>query len=205
MLIPAVSPENETTNKGAANVVMSLLLYHGVVEPVNSDGANGDVKGMRLAKDYDQRYVMLVGDGLLQICVKTFKNMIQESSFRFKENFHATDMVRKALGQVIHVTGNLHSGRFHFLAAIYSLFYGSFIQFIQLLLGWKCIHRSDVTKCYQQAAGLVLMAADEMEKKLCLRISMMFYSIILRKGVDCAMRGTQGSTVSLSRRDIENG
>ena len=34
ILIPAVSPENETTNKGAANVVMSLLLYHGIIEPV---------------------------------------------------------------------------------------------------------------------------------------------------------------------------
>ena len=79
---------------------------------------------------------MLVGDGLSQIQVKTFENMIQESYFRFKENYRATDMVRKALGQVIHVTGDLHGGRLHFLAAIYSLFYGSFIQFIQLLLGW---------------------------------------------------------------------
>ena len=55
MLIPAVGPENKTTNKCAANVVMSLLLYHRIVEPVNSDGANGDVKGMKLAEDYDQR------------------------------------------------------------------------------------------------------------------------------------------------------
>ena len=70
MLIPPVSPENETTNRGAANIVMSLLLYHGIVEPVNYDGANGDVKGMELADDYKERYVMLVGDGLSQICVK---------------------------------------------------------------------------------------------------------------------------------------
>ena len=166
LLIPAVSPENETTNKGAANVIMSLLLYHGVVEPTSSDGANGDVKGMRLAHDYKDRHVMLVGDGLSQIRVKTFETMIQESSFRFKENFQATDMIRKALGQVIHVTGDLHGGRFHFLAAIYSLFYGAFIQFVQILLGWKRIRGSDVTKCYQQAAGLVLMGADEVEKIL---------------------------------------
>ena len=31
MLIPPVSPENKMTNQGAANVVMSLLLYHGIV------------------------------------------------------------------------------------------------------------------------------------------------------------------------------
>ena len=109
---------------------------------------------------------MLFGDGLSQIRVKTFEKMIQESSFHFKENYRATDMVRKALGQVIHVTGDLHGRRFHFLAAIYSLFYGSFIQFIQLLLGWKCIRGTDVTKCYQQAAGLILMAADEIKKVL---------------------------------------
>ena len=119
---------------------------------------------MRLAQDYDQRHVMLIGDGLSQIRVKTFETMIQESSFWFKENFCATDMVRKALGQIIHVTGDLHGGRFHFLAKIYSLFYGSFIQFTHLLLGWKHICGTDVTKCYQQAAGLILMAADEIEK-----------------------------------------
>ena len=137
MLIPPVSPENETTNRGAANVVMSLLLYHGVVEPTDNNGANGDVKSIQLAADYKERYVMLVGDGLSQVRVKTFENLIQESSFRFKENFRATDMIRRALSQVIHVTGDLHGGRFHFLATIYSLFYGSFIQYIQILLGWK--------------------------------------------------------------------
>ena len=63
MLISPVSPESETTNKGAANIAMSLLLYHGIVQPVNCNGANGDVKGMKLADEYDQRYVMLVGDG----------------------------------------------------------------------------------------------------------------------------------------------
>ena len=166
LLIPPVSPENETTNRGAANVVMSLLLYHGIVVPVSNQGANGDVKEMRLAEDYGERYVMLVGDGLSQVRVQTFENMIQESSFCFKENFRATDMIRKALEQVIHVTGDLHGGRFHFLAVIYSLFYGSLIQYIQVLLGWKRIRGTDVTKCYQQAAGLVLMTADEGDKLL---------------------------------------
>ena len=165
LLIPAVSPENKTTNKGAANVVMSLLLYDGVVEPTSNVGSNGDIKGMKLAGDYMERYVMLVGDGLSQVRVKTFEKMIQESSFRFQKNFQETDMIQKALGQVIHITGDLHGGRFHFLATIYSLFYQSFIQFIQILLGWKQIQGSNVTKCYQ-AAGLVLMAGDKVKKLL---------------------------------------
>ena len=75
-------------------------------------------------------------------------------------------MIRRALGQVIHVIGDLHGGRFHFLTTIYSLFYGSLIQYIQVLLGWKQIRGSDETKCYQQAAGLVLMTADEGDKLL---------------------------------------
>ena len=41
LLIPAVSPKNKTTNKGTANVVMSLLLYHGIVEPTSNEGAMG--------------------------------------------------------------------------------------------------------------------------------------------------------------------
>ena len=77
MLIPPVTPENEITNKGAANVVMLVLLYHNIVEPINNDGANSNVKGMKLADNYHEHYVMLAGDGLSQICVKTFENMIQ--------------------------------------------------------------------------------------------------------------------------------
>ena len=92
--------------------------------------------------------------------------MIEDSSFCFKETHEATTTIYKALGQVIHITGDLHGGCFHFLSAIYSLFYGSLIQFMQILLGWKRIRGSDVTKCYQQAAGLVLMICDEFDKKL---------------------------------------
>ena len=41
LLIPPVSPDDKTTNKGAANVIMSLLLMHGVLEPTTNEGANG--------------------------------------------------------------------------------------------------------------------------------------------------------------------
>ena len=36
---------------------------------------------MKLADNYKDRYVLLVSDGLSQIWVKTFEDMIQESSF----------------------------------------------------------------------------------------------------------------------------
>ena len=67
---------------------------------------------------------------------------------------------------MIHVPGDLHGGCFHFLSAIYSLYYGALIQPIQALVGWKRIKGTDVTKCYQQAAGLAIMIASELEKNL---------------------------------------
>ena len=81
LLIPPVSPDNETTNKGAANVIMSLLLMHGVLKATSNQGVNGDLKGIKLAEDYQNQFVMLVGDGLSQIRAKAFDKMIEESSY----------------------------------------------------------------------------------------------------------------------------
>ena len=64
---------------------------------------------------------MLVGDGLLQIRAKNFERMIEDSSYRFKEIHKAMEMIKDALGQVIHITGDLHGGRFHFLGDLLSL------------------------------------------------------------------------------------
>ena len=166
MLIPPVSPENETTNIGAANVIMSLLLLHGVIVASTRDGTDGDVKCLNLARDYQKRFIMVVGGGLSQLRVKTFENIIEQSSYKCNKTFFARKMIKAALCQVIHIPGDLHGGRFHFLSAIYSLFYGSLIQYIQILLGWKKIRGSDITQCYQQAAGLVTMITDELEKHL---------------------------------------
>ena len=74
-------------------------------------------------------------------------------------------MFRKALSRVVVVTGDLH-GCFHALMVVYSLFYVAIIQPIQTLLKWKQIVGSDITKCYQQAAGLALMVSDETEQHL---------------------------------------
>ena len=166
LLIPPVSPEDETTNKGAANVVMSLLLLHGIVKAVDSDGANGDVSKMRLAPNYKEKYMMLVGDGLSQVRVKSLEDLVKNSSFWFSNQQETAHMIHEALGQVINITGDLHGGRFHFLASIYNLYYGSIIQFCQHLLKWKRIRGTDVTKCYQQAAGLAMMISDEIERQL---------------------------------------
>eukprot|EP00957_Ditylum_brightwellii_P177456 13516422-Ditylum_brightwellii.AAC.1 len=70
-----------------------------------------------------------------------------------------------AKDQVANVMGDLHAGCFHFLSSTYTAFYGALIQQFQAVLGWKQIKGSDMTKCYQQAAGLAIMIADELEQK----------------------------------------
>ena len=49
---------------------------------------------------------------------------------------------------------------------MHNLFYGSFLQCTQTILGWKRIYGSDIANCYQQAAGLATMVLDEVERKL---------------------------------------
>ena len=75
-------------------------------------------------------------------------------------------MINKATKQIINVTGDLHGGCLHFLAAGYSLFDASLIQTIQTLLELKCIIGTYVTKWYQQASGLALLISDELENNL---------------------------------------
>ena len=173
-IIPPVSPEDETTNVGAGQNVVSLLLMRGILEPSKRGGEDGDVSKVRLADDYKSKWLMLVGDGLTQIRVKTFIELIQQSSFNFGDQHDTTEMIRKALGQVVHVTGDLHGGLFHFLSSIYALFYGSLIQPVQELVAWKRICGTDVTKCYQQAAGLAQIISTELERGL---MAMYFHSL----------------------------
>ena len=167
-IIPPVSPDDETTNIGAAKNILSLLLFHKILIPTDSEGVEGNIRKLELAPGYNKRWMMLVGDGLTQVRIRTFIDMIETSCYNFGESQRAVEMIKHAMGQVIHVTGDLHGGLFHFLSAIYSLYYGTLIQPIQIMLGWKRISGTDVSKCYQQAAGLVLMICDEFERQLIL-------------------------------------
>jgi hypothetical protein len=163
LLIPPVSPEDETTNAGAAKVVLSLLVLYGIIEIKKTRGKEQFV----LADNYKERKLMLIGDGLSQIRVKTFCTLMANKSYsNFDEEHENNEVIQRALGQIINVTGDLHGGCFHFLSALYSLYYGSLIQPIQALLGWKRIRGSDVTKCYQQAAGLAILIAEELDRQL---------------------------------------
>jgi hypothetical protein len=143
-----------------------VLALFGILEATEHAGTSGNVKGLKLAENYESRFLMVVGDGLSQVRARTFQELVQDVSNSFGKQYDASITIQKALKQIIHVPGDLYGGCFHFLSAVYSLFYGSLIQPIQILLGWKRIRGSDVTKCYQQAAGLALMASNEVERHL---------------------------------------
>jgi hypothetical protein len=81
-----------------------------------------------LATNYNKHYLVIVGDGLLQMRARTFNELIEKSSYNFGTQHEMTVKVTKGLQQVIHVPGDLHGGCFHFLSAIYSLYYDALIQ-----------------------------------------------------------------------------
>ena len=121
---------------------------------------------MKLGKKWDERHLILFGDGLSQVRAKTFDDLVRDSSTHYGPQQKMKGMLKKAMSRVIHVTGDLHGGNFHFLSAVYSMFYGCLLQPIQIMLGWKRIRGSDVTKCYQLAAMLALTVTEVAEKAL---------------------------------------
>jgi hypothetical protein len=107
-----------------------------------------------------------VGDGLTQMRVRSFYESINTSSINFRQQYKESSTFAKALDRLVLVVGDLHGGGFHFLGAIYSLFYGAFMQPMQFAMGWKRIKGSDVTKTYQQSASLALLLLGEAERGL---------------------------------------
>jgi hypothetical protein len=83
----------------------------------------------------------------------------------FRQQHKESSTFAKALDQLVPVVGDLHGRGFHFLGAIYSLFYGAFMQLMQFTMGWK--HKgSDVIKMYQQSASLATLLLGEVEHGL---------------------------------------
>ena len=113
---------------------------------------------IKLAYGYENRRLMLVGDGLSQIWVKTCTRIISNATYStFNEEHENTVIIQRALKQVVNVTGDLYGEWFHFLQEIYTLLFGILIQPVQALLGWKLVKGSDVTTLYQQAVGITII------------------------------------------------
>jgi hypothetical protein len=166
VLAPPVSPDNETTTRGAGKVILSILLLFGLLVPTDSTTIQGNVSAAKLPADYHKRWLVLVGDGLSQMRLQAFKDMLDTSSYSFEKRYKMAQLLSKALDQCVALPGNLHGGGFHFLVVVYNLYYGGFIQPIQTDLGWKRILGKDVTQCYQQVAGLITMILLKVERHL---------------------------------------
>ncbi len=166
VLAPPVSPDDETTTRGAGKVILSILLLFGLLVPKDSTAIQGNVSAVALPADYQKRWLVLVGDGLSQMRLQAFKDMLDTSSYSFEKRYEMAQLLSKALDQCVALPGDLHGGGFHFLVVVFNLYYGGFIQPIQTALGWKRIRGKDVTQCYQQAAGLITMTLLEVERQL---------------------------------------
>ena len=139
LLVPPISQEDEKTNKGAAKVILSLMALFGIMEGQTYEGEHGSVRELELAEKFQKSYLIIVGDGLSQMRARTFNELIKDSAFSFGAQHEMTVKVAKGMQQIIHVPGDLHGGCFHFLSAIYSLYYVALIKPIQALIGWKRI------------------------------------------------------------------
>ena len=165
ILVQPLSKMDETTNKGAGVVLISQLVMFGILKLTGDQGTAGNLNDLELEDNWESRTMMFVGDGLTMARMKSFDELLNTSCHGHAKRYEKAMMLRKAMSRVVVVTGDLH-GCFHVLMSVYSIFFGTLIQPIQILLKWKRIKGSDITTCYQQAAGLALMILDEIEKHL---------------------------------------
>jgi len=97
-LLPPVSPYEELMKRGAGQNITSMLLIRGILVPIECAGAAGSISKIRLAPDYKNKWLMLVGDGLTQIWIKSFVDEINKSCYDFGDQQEALALIKEALG-----------------------------------------------------------------------------------------------------------
>jgi hypothetical protein len=115
VLAPPVSPDDETTTRGAGKVILSILLLFGLLEATDSTAIEGNVLAVKLPLDYKKRWLVLVGDGLSQMRLQAFKDMLDSSSYSFEKRYESAQLLSKAMDQCVALPGDLHGGAFIFL------------------------------------------------------------------------------------------
>jgi hypothetical protein len=123
-----------------------------------------DKATISLTANYDSRWQITVGNGLSQMRMRQYQDMVDNASINFRQHYRQSIVFSKAINRVVMVPGDLHGGGFHFLAVTFLLYYGGFLQPIQFALGWNRIRGSDVTKTYQQSASLAILVLGEVER-----------------------------------------
>ena len=71
MIVPLISNEDKMTKKGAAKVILPLIALFGIMKGQDHEGVHGNIRSLELSKNYKTRYLVIVGDGLLQMRART--------------------------------------------------------------------------------------------------------------------------------------
>eukprot|EP00957_Ditylum_brightwellii_P130080 9921605-Ditylum_brightwellii.AAC.1 len=100
VMIPCVSPENETTNKGVAKVFVKILILANILQATNADGMIGNnLTKLDLNPGYEDCYLVLIGDDLSQIHLRTFIELTQSCSYKLLETLLAIHNIQMAMKQ----------------------------------------------------------------------------------------------------------
>ena len=116
VIVPPLMPHDETTNVGAAKVILSMLRMVGILK-IDTGESTDDVRKLQLADDWSERTFMLTGDGLSQVRARTLDELIAESAHRYGEHHETRNILKKALSRIVHVTGDLHGGNLSFFVS----------------------------------------------------------------------------------------
>jgi hypothetical protein len=158
---------DETTRVGMANVVVQLLKDARLLVESLSTEENAAV--WIAPQDIGKRYALIAGDGLSHERWRSFEKELlelQEKGVQYTKHFRQCSEVLKALRQCILLPGDLHASLFHTLGPVYTVFYGGFIQPIQIALGYKHVDWQKVERAYRQSSILVVAILTRVESRL---------------------------------------
>ena len=82
-LLPPVRQYEEITKRGAGQNITSILLLRSILVPESQEGLAGNPHQIKLYEDYKSKWLMLVGDGLTKIRIKSFVEEINRSCYEF--------------------------------------------------------------------------------------------------------------------------
>ena len=127
LLCMPILPDDPTTNRGTASVILKILHLGGLLVP-NHDVSTSNNSPMIAPKNVDGKYLFVVGDGFSHERWRYYSTHLvdSDSDMNFENHYKQCREIKKALNQTVLIPGDLHLGWFHTLGPIDTLFYGVF-------------------------------------------------------------------------------
>jgi hypothetical protein len=127
-----VGQRNKTEECG--NAIHSFLESSGILKVKSKD-----TNSIQLADDYESKWQITIGNGLSQMRMRQYNESVDKALVNFQQYFRQSLVFSQTMNWVLMISGDLHGGGFHFLAVVYLLFYGGFLQAMQYSMGWTRI------------------------------------------------------------------